>query len=427
MTHNLAQRYFKADRELYYTVNDQLDLSWHPMQAKRFYNKLDAVDAAKSVGAEPEDIFFHWFPTTWKNVDFTLEPTESYEQLKKERALKLRERYKYIRLFFSGGSDSITALNSFLKNGIHLDEIVNYKRGNERWRYMDPDNEVKLSARSYLDSIKHLIPNTKITYKSMSGKDLIEYNRDLDRGTDNIVGFGEAAEFELIPDHKHLCMGSDPATTCNLEGGQKPMLFLIDEQWYFGTTDVHNVGFYNNTEEFFFDPDDPRLFLKTVHRLKEFAQMTRLVDKEKFHRLFTQKNKLDHRRELLTIVGRDNVHNDISLMKFMMHTSFSPKIAYKDHELNYPYLKTYELVKNATEDPDLEDVLDAWFNSIRDIGKTYEKYVKSNRKEVTPVFGFKNTYSDFYNLSDGTSLRISSISKDGFITEKEIDFSCIVL
>jgi hypothetical protein len=40
------------------------------------------------------------------------------------RAQQLRDKYKYLVLWFSGGADSTVILQSFINNNIHLDEVV---------------------------------------------------------------------------------------------------------------------------------------------------------------------------------------------------------------------------------------------------------------------------------------------------------------
>jgi hypothetical protein len=62
--------------------------------------------------------------SVFENIDWTKEPTKSLKQLYKERAEQIRDMYDYLILYFSGGSDSITALNAFLDNDIPLDEVV---------------------------------------------------------------------------------------------------------------------------------------------------------------------------------------------------------------------------------------------------------------------------------------------------------------
>jgi len=62
--------------------------------------------------------------SVFENIDWTKEPTKSLKQLYKERAQQIRDMYDYLILYFSGGSDSITVLNTFLDNDIPLDEVV---------------------------------------------------------------------------------------------------------------------------------------------------------------------------------------------------------------------------------------------------------------------------------------------------------------
>ena len=57
-------------------------------------------------------------------IDWTKEPIKSLKQLFKERAEQIRDLYDYLIIYFSGGSDSITVLNSFLDNNIPVDEVV---------------------------------------------------------------------------------------------------------------------------------------------------------------------------------------------------------------------------------------------------------------------------------------------------------------
>lgn len=62
----------------------------------------------------------------WKKISWNVEPKESIEELCKRRAEQLRDKYDYIVLYYSGGPDSSTVLNTFRDNNIPLDEIVFY-------------------------------------------------------------------------------------------------------------------------------------------------------------------------------------------------------------------------------------------------------------------------------------------------------------
>lgn len=59
--------------------------------------------------------------------DWTVEPSESWEEICVQRLLKIRDTYPKICLFYSGGSDSHYILTLFLKYNIKLDEICNHQ------------------------------------------------------------------------------------------------------------------------------------------------------------------------------------------------------------------------------------------------------------------------------------------------------------
>ena len=56
--------------------------------------------------------------------NFTRPLAESFEDLIVERLLQLRKKYNYLRLWFSGGKDSRIILDTAIKQGIQIDEII---------------------------------------------------------------------------------------------------------------------------------------------------------------------------------------------------------------------------------------------------------------------------------------------------------------
>lgn len=87
----------------------------------------------------------------------------TYEQLIEQRWQQLKSKYSYIRLWFSGGRDSRLVLDSAIKHGVHIDEIVIIRPS------MFPTNirilqlaEQDRNAVHYLETIQSLIPTTKI-------------------------------------------------------------------------------------------------------------------------------------------------------------------------------------------------------------------------------------------------------------------------
>ena len=59
--------------------------------------------------------------------------------LLKTRIKNLRDKYSYIRLWFSGGKDSTLALQTAIKNNVFIDEIVVIKRVCKRGPNLYPE------------------------------------------------------------------------------------------------------------------------------------------------------------------------------------------------------------------------------------------------------------------------------------------------
>lgn len=100
---------------------------WHIIINQRtlatFDNKVDALISATNYikkGMNPEIKFF-WYNDIFEKIDRSLLGKLSLNQLYKERAQQLRDKYDYLILYYSGGSDSNNILRSFIDNGIKLD------------------------------------------------------------------------------------------------------------------------------------------------------------------------------------------------------------------------------------------------------------------------------------------------------------------
>ena len=105
--------------------------------------------------------------------DWSIEPVESLDQLYDRRARELREKYDYLILSYSGGSDSHQILMSFIRQNLLIDEIIvnTVEKGWKNFTILDPKNTSSLNsgAEHYLQTIprlkeiENLIPRTKIT------------------------------------------------------------------------------------------------------------------------------------------------------------------------------------------------------------------------------------------------------------------------
>ena len=120
------------------TIEQNPKLGFYTVGDKVFYSKPLALIESTKTGHFPE-----W---NFNNDVFSKQPWEHESEtdlleLYRLRALQLREKYDYIRLDVSGGGDSSTVVYSFLKNHIHLDEVVfRYPKSGEKNNTDDPFN-----------------------------------------------------------------------------------------------------------------------------------------------------------------------------------------------------------------------------------------------------------------------------------------------
>lgn len=96
-------------------------LGYYRVGEKVFTSKVSALVDSTERNIQAEWIFNN---DVFDLVDWTVEPNETLQELYKQRALELREKYDYLILMYSGGSDSQNILNAFLNNGIKLDEVI---------------------------------------------------------------------------------------------------------------------------------------------------------------------------------------------------------------------------------------------------------------------------------------------------------------
>jgi len=108
----------------------------------------------------------------FNSYNWTVEPELSLDQLYDLRAKQLRETYDYIIISYSGGADSHNLLMSFIRQGLHVDEIIvnTMERGNKYFKDIKydfssksaPATEHILQTIPRLREISSIIPNTKI-------------------------------------------------------------------------------------------------------------------------------------------------------------------------------------------------------------------------------------------------------------------------
>ena len=271
-----------------YINENNSKLGFYQIGETKYYNKVEALIAGTKADAFPEWNFnrpvFDPFP--WDQ-----EPASDLSSLYRLRAQQIRDQYDYIRLELSGGADGNTVLYAFLKNNIHLDEVVfRYPKSGEKNVTADPFNtkpentlsEWQYAAKPTLDWIATHSPATKITIHDYS-KDMLNSQHDESWVFETRDYFQPGHPFKHTVDavHEHKLTLDSGKRVCMLWGIDKPKVCIKDGKYYLYFMDIQanianpNVKDYTNitNEYFFWSPDMPELVCKQAHMVKNWFSL----------------------------------------------------------------------------------------------------------------------------------------------------------
>ena len=225
-------------------INTSDDMYWQ-VGNNIYYNKFLAIDDSYLSG---QLLKFNFYDKTMDGYNWQLDPTAlfSWDDMLRLRAEELRQNYKTVRLWFSGGRDSFLALKAFVKNNIVLYELVvinfNYKLSEYR------------AIFNWLIKNKHLFPSikkiTQVDYDINVQKYYIGEKWENYSGTDMRVP---------IPPTASLVEYYFDDGTANISGTDKSRLFFDAGKIYsymIDMTVIMSIGIPNH-EPFFISKSVP--------------------------------------------------------------------------------------------------------------------------------------------------------------------------
>jgi len=251
---------------MYYKVNDKI-----------YGNKTEALIAAQEKTGDANNAEFIPHPD-WESYNWTDEPIETWKEVMREHALNLREKYLWLRLWFSGGVDSQTILNTFVENNIHLDEIV-LVRDSPIDNYNTFENgEINWVAIPFIKAHKKSLEKTYINvidsgsdayYKLWNNEDYFIENQS---NIDFNVPHGMICYNNIIPNALQPRINA-----ANIVGIEKPIIGLDEKGFYMYHLDT--AAFWQSK----FDPNEakdalehfylePKVWSKQCHMVKNFCK-----------------------------------------------------------------------------------------------------------------------------------------------------------
>jgi hypothetical protein len=239
----------------------------------------DRIDAIKYNLATNNEIRFCYKDAEFSKVNWKAEPKDSLQQLYKERAQQIRDKYDYVVLCYSGGIDSTNMLESFYYNNIHIDEIVSvgsFSQDDTKEIDINHNKEIYDNVMPTLNSL-HL-PNTKKTII-----DYTDYFRDLNNfslykkyGAEYYRYIGVYPSVTYLFWYDIAKFINPKKKTAILLAAEKPYMGIEPETnqmyTYFDDASIVNYCAYefNNVERvnFYSDPDAEKIIRKQLHTIK---------------------------------------------------------------------------------------------------------------------------------------------------------------
>ena len=375
-------------------VEPQLHHSTPPgfiVNNKLFFNRhLAHVEQVVHGGEIKFDMFDYEFSKhNWKK-----DPELSFEELIDIRALQIRESNDVVVMWFSGGTDSITMYNAFIRNNLHIDEIiVRYWPGREHFGIND-------SIITWLHK-NHSDSKTVITTIDQTRSDIMVdmYNSD----NWMLSNIGRAAHHSVVIwASENLQQKYENKKWVQLHGFEKPNLVYRNGKfsaWHLDKI-FHSTLGHPNMEYFYITPDLPELHIKQCHMLKNYIKQC-LNDK-----LYE-----DFRSELLFSLLDQQLYMGLSVTGCGRHGEIIPTICVHEKKLisskkiiwssQENYNKLQFSGYQSTLHNNYAEFMQPWYKGRLEINKSIlGRFMVDNNliTDVNDPFSFCGMYSKQYEL-----------------------------
>lgn len=225
----------------------------------RFFNRWQALEFASKHNTR--DIKFDLWNDVFSKQCWTKNPETSWETLVDLRVKQLESSGRPLVLLFSGGTDSYSIYQAFIRNNVQIHGIATKIR--KDWTYAThaaewikknhPDPETKFISVDNSDQIAGLYTNPYFITDKV-----------------NTYNFG----WDIADDQMFLKINSEFSNPLIIMGLEKPRLVLENGSWYSVCVDLLFTHTFppNEIEMFYITPDLPELHIKQCWMLKTWLE-----------------------------------------------------------------------------------------------------------------------------------------------------------
>jgi hypothetical protein len=290
--------------------------TWYQVNGQRTWSKVEALQQANG---DVGKIHFHWHESAWDSINWSTEPTESWEELMLARCLQLREKYNHLSLMYSGGYDSHAILMTFIKHKIRLDRIIcvekEYYDNSYDWAYSVPF--AKWVKKEYQPWLEIFTP--KYTQKEIAkiynelGDEWIYYTNNHLMGKSQAIYLLERFHTEYISDYK-----KNKKNSAWIMGKEKPSLDFYQDNFYAQIWDSFAIWDYSlsdHAEPFYISYDMPKLYVKQCWMAVNFYENLQNFNHKFLH--INQSSACGDQayRDYNLALGRECLQHDVAMYK----------------------------------------------------------------------------------------------------------------
>jgi len=253
-----------------------------------FTTKSQAIVYASKTKQPVRWLFFNDLWSNFTELNRNKLGNKNLDKLYAARAQQLRDKYDYLILHYSGGSDSHNILMTFLNNGIKLDEVCTFRSEEIESKIYTPNLYIKSAENIFSEwdyvtkpALQWLAtnhPEIKITVSDMFKTPIEEVVND-----DTFINAGQYVSlFELFRrkaysnNQKELL--HEGKSVANIFGIDKPSILKIGNTCSMVFTDGSSTlldkleGIDVNNELFYWAIDMPEIPFEQAYRLFEYFQ-----------------------------------------------------------------------------------------------------------------------------------------------------------
>jgi len=296
-------------------------LGYYIVNGIEFDSKIKASIYAQSTNSDVHWIFNN---NVFEKYQWNIEPIDTLDDLYDRRTKQLRDTYDYIIVSYSGGSDSHNIVESFLRQNLHIDELIinTMEKGNKPFTKINPlvKDAKNAAAEHYFQTLPRLkeiskkSPKTKITILDMTDYLFNDWLKAGDASwiLDKREGLNplNVTRFNYIHFNETRKQFDKSKKIGLILGVEKPRTFIhTNGKFYIRFTDracniitIENyIKDYDNTvvEYFYWAPESVNILCKQAHVIKKWLELNTEKQQYWFHKNMTADlYRIMHEREL---------------------------------------------------------------------------------------------------------------------------------